>query len=78
MADPADETRMLKEANTSAGRQRLLGEIFMRHREWLTKMLELRLDVRVRWRVDPSDVPQETFIEAAARLDEHLKDPFVP
>lgn len=40
-------------------------------------MVQLRMDRRVRGRVDPSDVIQETFIEAARRLKEYVDDPSV-
>jgi RNA polymerase sigma-70 factor (ECF subfamily) len=39
-------------------------------RDSLRMMLELRMDARLRTRIDPSDVLQETFIEAANRLDD--------
>jgi RNA polymerase sigma-70 factor (ECF subfamily) len=41
-------------------------------------MVELRLDRRVLSRIDPSDVIQESYLDAARRLEEYLADPRVP
>ena len=57
-----------------AARQRLLSL----HRDRLRHMVEVRLDVRVRGRVDASDVVQEVLIDAAGRLDEYLGNPPLP
>ena len=40
--------------------------------------LELRLDPRLRARVDADDVVQEACLEAVARLDEYLREPRLP
>ena len=40
------------------------------YRDSLRLMLELRMDVRLRTRIDASDVLQETFLEAVRRVDE--------
>lgn len=55
-----------------------LNEIFARHRQRLCLMVEMRLDARLRPRVDASDVIQEAFVEVAARLDQYLRDPRLP
>jgi RNA polymerase sigma-70 factor (ECF subfamily) len=57
------------------------GRLLERHRPRLRRMVALRLDRRLAARVDPSDVVQETLLEAAARLDDYLRDrpiPFYP
>jgi RNA polymerase sigma-70 factor (ECF subfamily) len=41
-------------------------------------MVRLRLDPRLQSRIDPSDVLQEAFLEAAQRLPEYLRDPKMP
>jgi RNA polymerase sigma-70 factor (ECF subfamily) len=51
------------------------------HRHRLRRMLDVQLDPRVRARVDPSDVVQETLLEAYRRLPEYLAArplPFYP
>jgi hypothetical protein len=37
-------------------------------------MVELRIDARLRGRADASDVLQDAFLDAAARLDNLLRD----
>ncbi len=54
-----------------------LGAIFGQHRERLKRIVSASLDPRVKVRVDASDVIQETFLEAIARIDEYLKVPRV-
>ena len=48
-----------------------LARLFERHRQRLRRMVELRLDDRLRGRVDPSDVLQEAFIDLAHKLAEY-------
>ncbi len=42
-----------------------IGELFDRHRDRLRRMIHLRMDHRLRGRLDPSDVLQEAFLEFA-------------
>jgi RNA polymerase sigma-70 factor (ECF subfamily) len=74
--DSTDTVRLLERAR--AGEAVALNEIFARHRERLRRMAELRLDGRLRARIDASDVVQEAYLEAATRLDEYLRDPKLP
>ncbi len=55
-----------------------LGELFQRHRERLRRMVRLRMDRRLRGRIDESDVIQEAYLEATQRFDEYQKNPDVP
>ena len=50
------------------------GQLLERHRLKLRRMVAVRLDRRLAARVDPSDVVQESLVEAAARLDEYIRD----
>ncbi len=61
-----------------AGEQHALGELFGTHRERLHRMVQLRLDRRLHGRIDPSDVIQEAFLDAARRLAEYAADPAMP
>ena len=61
-----------------AGEQHALGEFFSAHRERLRRMVQLRLDRRLQGRIDPSDVIQEAFVDAARRLAEYTVDPAMP
>lgn len=46
--------------------------LFARHRAYLRRVVELRLDGRLRARVDPSDVVQDAQMEAFRRLPDYL------
>ncbi|MDG3004241.1 sigma-70 family RNA polymerase sigma factor [Paludisphaera mucosa] len=55
-----------------------LAELFDRHRDRLRRMVELRLDPRLRARLDPSDVVQEAFLDVDRDLDAYLAEPVLP
>ncbi len=57
----------------AAGDDLAFQELFGRYREHLKRYVDLRLDARLRPRVDPSDVVQETQIEAHRRLGNFLE-----
>src|SRR4051794_39499423 len=57
-----------------AARQQLLD----RYRDYLRRMVAVRLDRRLAARVDASDVVQETLVEAARRLDDYLRERPIP
>ncbi len=67
---------MLKQAaaGDAAGWERLLG----RYHDRLRRMIAVRLDPRLQGRFDPSDVLQETYVDALARLPEYLRDARMP
>jgi RNA polymerase sigma-70 factor (ECF subfamily) len=67
-------------SNSRAGGQAPagLGDLFQQHRERLRRMVRLRLDRRLRGRIDESDVIQEAYLEATERFDEYQKNPEVP
>jgi RNA polymerase sigma-70 factor (ECF subfamily) len=48
------------------------------YRDHLRRMVSLRMDPRLQGRVDPSDVIQEGYLDAALRLEEYARDPAVP
>jgi RNA polymerase sigma-70 factor (ECF subfamily) len=48
------------------------------HRPRLRRMIALRMDRRLKGRLDPSDVIQESLIDAARRLPEYAKEPAMP
>jgi RNA polymerase sigma-70 factor (ECF subfamily) len=73
--DPADDGLIRRAA---AGDSAAAGEALVRHRDRLRRMVEARLDRRVRGRVDPSDVLQDGFADVVAKLPEYLADPKIP
>ena len=67
----SDEIRgLLEEAR--AGDRRAFDQLLARHRAELRQFVELRMDPRMRGRVDASDVVQETQLEVYRRLEDFL------
>jgi RNA polymerase sigma-70 factor (ECF subfamily) len=60
------------------GDTRTWGALLERHRERLRRMVAVRLDQRLQGRLDASDVIQESYLEASARLAEYLRQPSMP
>src|SRR5262245_3059264 len=66
------ETRQLLE-RVRAGDRLAFEQLFARHRPYLCQLVALRLDPQLRPRIDPSDVVQETQLEAFRRLADFLE-----
>src|SRR5215510_4848255 len=60
------------------GDSRAWEQLLNENRARLRRMVALRLDRRLQGRIDPSDILQESFIDAARRLPEYAKDPSMP
>jgi RNA polymerase sigma-70 factor (ECF subfamily) len=58
--------------------QALFAELLAQHRGRLRGLIELRMDNRIRGRVDPSDIVQEAYLEASERLVSYLERPELP
>lgn len=76
MNESDDDRRLVERART--GDAAAAGAALERHRARLRRMVDARLDRRVRGRVDPSDVLQDGFADAVARLPTYLADPKIP
>jgi len=70
VTDPIDRLR--------GGDRAALAALFDEHRDRLRRMVDLRLDARLRARVDAADVLQEAFLDVAHDLDAYLADPKLP
>src|SRR5947209_3973975 len=55
------------------GDRQALGRLLERYRPRLQAFIEARLDLRIRARVDPSDVVQEVQMEVTRRMDDFLR-----
>jgi RNA polymerase sigma-70 factor, ECF subfamily len=73
MTESDDDVRLVRRA--AGGDTAAAGEALVRHRARLRRMVEARLDRRIRGRVDPSDVLQDGFTDALARLPGYLAEP---
>src|SRR6185312_2806781 len=71
-----DATDLIKQLR--GGDRQSLAALFDRYRDRLRRMVELRIDARVRARLDASDVLQEAFLDVARDLDAYLADPKLP
>jgi RNA polymerase sigma-70 factor (ECF subfamily) len=61
-----------------AGDGQAVALLFGRHHAYLHRLVELRLDPRLRSRVDPADVVQEAYLVALNRLKDFLDRPTLP
>jgi RNA polymerase sigma-70 factor (ECF subfamily) len=55
-----------------------LAQLFQAHRERLRRMVSVRMDRRLLARLDPSDVLQDAFLEAAKRFDAYAQKAEMP
>jgi RNA polymerase sigma-70 factor (ECF subfamily) len=74
--DSAETHRLLEQAR--AGTAGAVNRLLERHRAYICRFVELRLDPQLRARVDPSDVVQEAHMEAVRRLDGYLEEAPMP
>jgi RNA polymerase sigma-70 factor (ECF subfamily) len=75
--DETDEVRPLLD-RLQAGDQLALGELFSKYRDRLGRMIQFRLDGRLKGRIATSDVLQEAYIDALKRLPHYQADPEMP
>jgi RNA polymerase sigma-70 factor (ECF subfamily) len=69
-SDAAETERLLE--RVADGDRSAFDQLFAAHRDYLRKVVALRLDRRLLARVDPSDVVQEAQLEAFRRLPDYL------
>lgn len=77
MSEKADELVDLLE-RAAGNDHAAIGELFGLHRDRLRRMIDLRLDHRLRDRLDASDVLQEAFLEFAQALPAYLTNQEAP
>jgi RNA polymerase sigma-70 factor (ECF subfamily) len=77
MTGNSSETdRLLRRA--ADGDQRSWAALLARHADRLRRLVAFRLDQRLQGRIDPSDVIQESHLEAWRQLAGYLRDPSLP
>jgi RNA polymerase sigma-70 factor (ECF subfamily) len=77
--DDPDTDELVEQAR--GGDREARQQLLVRHRDRLRQMVALRMDRRLRARVDPSDVVQEALADAAQELSDYLRQrplPFYP
>ncbi len=65
-------------ARAAAGDRTAIVTLLERYRGRLRRMVAIRLDPRLRGRVDASDIIQDGYLDAMKRLEEFVRDPSVP
>jgi RNA polymerase sigma-70 factor (ECF subfamily) len=76
MDQDRDDSELIRSA--AAGDGAALASLWQRHCPRLRRMIQLRLDRRLRRRVDPSDILQEAYIDLAARLPDYARERPMP
>lgn len=72
-----DQTQELL-AGARGGDAEAVNKLLDKHREALRRMIDMRLDRRIRQRVDASDVVQDVLIDAHRRIGDYLTNPAMP
>jgi RNA polymerase sigma-70 factor (ECF subfamily) len=73
MSNPAGGSDDLQQ-RLLEGDPQALADLFSRHRERLWRMVNFRLDRRLAGRVDPEDILQEAYLDAAQRILHYRDD----
>lgn len=61
-----------------AGSEPALADLFERYRRRLERMIEARMDRRLRGRIDPADVLQESYLHLSQKLDRYRQQDQLP
>lgn len=77
-ATPTPSETLLRIEKATQGDSEALGLLLGQYRDQLRRMVVLRLDPRVKGRVDASDVIQEGCLDAMRRIGEYAKEPSTP
>jgi RNA polymerase sigma-70 factor, ECF subfamily len=70
MTTDAEVDRLLQQVRQ--GNPKALDQLLALHRDYLHRLIDLRLDGRLRARIDASDVVQEALLEALRRMPDYL------
>jgi RNA polymerase sigma-70 factor (ECF subfamily) len=76
-SETVDREQILLE-RIRGGDQEALAEFFTRCRDRLRRMVSLRLDPRLRGRIDASDILQEAYLDISRRAAEYAARPEMP
>jgi RNA polymerase sigma-70 factor (ECF subfamily) len=77
MTDESDDLEVTLK-RLQEGEPQALASLFALYRDRLRRMVELRLDARLRGRVSASDILQEAYIGALERLAHYQASPSIP
>lgn len=72
VADDSTQTQQLLE-RIEAGDDSAVNTLLQSQRNYLRRLVDLRMEDALRGRVDPSDIVQETLVVISGRMDDFLK-----
>ena len=70
-ADTVETVELLREHGT--GSPGALDKLLAQHREYLHRLIDVRMDGQLRSRIDVSDVIQEAHLEVVRRIDDYME-----
>lgn len=77
--DTPQDSEIARQLEVARGGDRsAVGALLEAHRVRLERLVNLRLDRRLRGRVDAGDVVQDAFLEASRRIEDYLDRPSMP
>ncbi len=76
MSDSDETILLLNKANT--GDQSAIGELLIKHRARLLRVVNFRMDRRLKTRIDAHDVIQEACLDATQRFSKYLEERTMP
>ncbi len=73
-----DELTVELVMRAASGDADALETLFQQHRDRLKRMVGLRLNHRLRGRVDDSDIVQDALVDASRKLEDYARGPILP
>jgi RNA polymerase sigma-70 factor, ECF subfamily len=78
MSEMIESDLLIQLQQAAAGNEACWRQLLEEHNGRLRRMVAVRLDPRLQGRLDPSDVLQETYLEATRQLQSYLSQPALP
>jgi RNA polymerase sigma-70 factor (ECF subfamily) len=75
---PSNETTQELLEQVRAGNSTAVDRLLEKHRDALRRLVDLRLDRRIRQRIDASDIVQDVLLDANRRLRAYAENPSMP
>ncbi len=75
---PTDDKTEELLLGAKGGDEDAVNRLIERHRDAVLRMVQMRLDQKIRRRVDVSDVVQDVMIDASRRLQDYIANPAMP
>lgn len=73
---PLEDAELI--ARARAGEHEARATLLNSYRDRLLRMVEFRLDPRLKRRLDSSDIVQDAYLQVSQKFDDYLQDPRIP